>query len=336
MTYAKPGNKPSELEDLRYIENEIKMAILNNEPIDSVLHVIMVLSNPCQFKKRAKLAKDFLKRMDIELNIELYVVELAHGNDPYFVAEYNNPNHLRLRTDTVPLWHKENMINIGVAKLLPPNWKAMAYIDADVEFENVHWASDALKVLNGCRDTVQLFSHAVDMDQNKDAMSIFSSFGFQYNKFRKYFMNKDTINYYHPGYAFAMTRKAYETMGGIYELSILGSGDHNMAMGYAGQIKKSVHYQVHPDYLKTIMDYYQKMKRLRLGYIPGVIRHYFHGTKESRKYYERWKVLIKYQYDPTQHLTKNSDGLLVPTKDCPKEMLDEIYNYFLERNEDYE
>ena len=28
------------------------------------------------------------------------------------------------------------------------------------------------------------------------------------------------INYWHPGYAWACTRKAYEKMGGLYELSV--------------------------------------------------------------------------------------------------------------------
>jgi hypothetical protein len=37
---------------------------------------------------------------------------------------------LQLRTDT-PIWHKENMINLGVRRLLSDNYKAFAWIDAD-------------------------------------------------------------------------------------------------------------------------------------------------------------------------------------------------------------
>jgi len=55
------------------------------------------------------------------------------------------------------LWHKENMINLGVQKLLPPTWKAFAWIDADIEFDSPSWAIDTLKVLNGSCDNAILF-----------------------------------------------------------------------------------------------------------------------------------------------------------------------------------
>ena len=34
------------------------------------------------------------------------------------------------------------------------------------------------------------------------------------------------------------------------------------------------------------------------------------------------------------HVTHNKDGLLIPTAECPKKLLDDIFNYFSERNED--
>jgi hypothetical protein len=43
---------------------------------------------------------------------------------------------------------------------------------------------------------------------------------------------------------------------------------------------------------------------------------------------------VKHNYDPYVHVKKNKDGLLIPTNTCPKELLDDIYAYFLERNED--
>ena len=80
---------------------------------------------------------------------------------------------------------------------------------------------------------------------------------------------------------------------------------------------------------------YQKLaSKLRLGYTPGVIRHYYHGSKINRKYTERWKILVDNAYMPSIHVTKNKDGLLIPTKSCPKQLLDDILIYFQERNED--
>jgi hypothetical protein len=142
-----------EIDTLQVSFDEIRNAILNNEPLDTTLHVIAVISNPCQFARRYILAREFVKRMENEQNIRLYFVELAYGDQQFYLTEKHNPRHLQLRA-TTPLWHKENMINLGVKKLLPVGWKAFAWIDADIEFESITWASDTLKVLNGCRDVV--------------------------------------------------------------------------------------------------------------------------------------------------------------------------------------
>jgi hypothetical protein len=310
--------------------DDIRQAIMNNDPIDDTLHVIAVTSNPCQFARRYILAREFLSRMEQEANVKVYVVELAYGDQQFYVTDKKNPRHLQIR-GTVPLWHKENMINIGV-KLLPSNWKAMAWIDADVEFENVNWAMDTLKVLNGCRDVVQLFSHAVDMNKHMEAMSIFPSFGFQYSKKSRY--GGTGINMWHPGYAWACTKKAYDRMGGLYEYSILGSGDHNMSFSFIGQPDKSLNVDTTNAYKESLRLFQKRAAQLRLGYVPGVIRHHFHGAKKNRKYHERWQILVDNAYNPFIHITKNRDGLLVPTELCPQKMLDEILAYFAERNED--
>jgi hypothetical protein len=76
------------------------------------------------------------------------------------------------------------------------------------------------------------------------------------------------------------------------------------------------------------------MYGLKLGYVPGVIRHYFHGSKKNRKYMERWQILVENQYNPNIHVTTNDFGLLIPTEECPQKLLDDIMQYFSERNED--
>jgi len=320
-----------EIDDIEYEKDEIRSAILNNTPIDSVLHVVMVLSNPCQYARRYILAREFIQRMLNEENVLLYIVELAYGNDGFYVTESKNKRHLQLRAD-VPLWHKENMINIGVKKLLPKGWKAMAWVDADVEFENSSWALDILKVLNGCKDIIQPYSHAIDMDKNKDAMSIFPSFGFQYTKRRNY--GKQGINMWHPGFAWACTRTAYEKMGGLYEVSILGSGDHNMALSLIKRGLHSLNSETTQDYKDSVEEFEGRVKNLRLGYVPGIIRHHFHGSKKNRKYMERWKLLVDHAYSPSEHMIKNKDGLLIPSESCPIGLLKDIMTYFSERNED--
>lgn len=324
-----------EIDNINYMNNDIKLAILNNEPIENKLHVIIVISNPYQYAQRYILAKEFIKRFEEQDNDNtiLYIVELTYNTQKFHITDPTNKRHLQIKTNTPPLWHKENMINMGVKYLLPNNWKAFAWVDADIEFDSASWALDTLKILNGCRDIVQLFSHAIDMDINEDAMSIFSSFGFQYSKKRLY--TKIGINkIWHPGFAWACTRKAYEKMGGLYDKSILGSGDHNMALSLINKGNISVNNLVHPDYLQSVLEFQNNITHLRLGYVPGVIRHHFHGSKKNRKYTERWQILIKHNFSPKKHLTYLPNGLITPSKSCPAQLLHDIMQYFADRNED--
>ena len=321
-----------EIDNILVTPDKTKVAIQNNDPIENVLHVVCVVSNPCMYATRYILAREFIKRMEYEPNIILYVCELLYENqDKFYVTKQDNPRHLQIRTKT-PLWHKENMINAIIRERLPSTWKAVAWIDADIQFESAHWAMDTLSLLNGQYDIVQLFSHAIDMNKKEDTMRVFQGFGYKHANHRPYV--KMGADFWHPGYAWACTRKAYEKIGGLYDISILGSGDHNLSFALLGKSKLSVNEKVTENYKKTVREYETAVKKLRLGYVPGVIKHFFHGTKENRKYSERWQILIKHQYDPYKHLFRDENGILQPTDECPKELLNDILNYFVERNED--
>ena len=318
-----------EIDCINYKLNTLKLAIANNDPIEEKLNVILVISNPCLYTRRYILLNEFVKRIENEEeNVELYIVEMIYPGQKFAVTRKNNKHHLQLRTN-IPIWHKENMINLGTT-LLPPNWKAFAWIDADIEFESTTWALDALKVLNGTYDVIQLFSHAVDMDHDKTTLNIFQSFGYSFVKHKK--IGKKGLDYFHPGYAWAITRRAYEKIGGIYDKGILGSGDSIMAMSFINKVDKMNNISYHPDYNNSMLEFQDKSKNLRLGYVHGVIRHYFHGSKKNRQYTERWELLKKNQYSP-KDLTYDN-GILIPTENFTKEFQDDILNYFKERKED--
>ena len=315
-----------EIDNIRYTTNEMKQAILNNDPIEDKLHVIIVVSNPSQFASRYILAKEFIRRMEDEPDVIVYVVEMVYPNQSY---QLTCPRHLKLKT-TAPLWNKENMINLGVKYLLPSTWKAFAWIDADIEFESTTWATDALKILNGSRDILQLFSHCVDMNPQEEAMHLFQSFGFQYTK--KLPFGKG-LNFFHPGYAWAMTRKAYERVGGLFDQAILGSGDHIMSMCLIGNALSSISIDNTEEYKDLIRAYGVRMSTLRLGYVPTVIRHHYHGSKSNRGYNERWKILVHHKYKP-EFITYDKVGNIIPAVTCPPQLLQDIDAYFISRQED--
>jgi hypothetical protein len=317
---------------LNYKKNDIKFAIKNNEPIEEKLNVILVVSNPCLYKRRYNLLIEFVQRIEEEEeNVELYIVEMIYKNQKFAVTDKKNPKHLQLHSET-PIWHKENMINLGVKYLLPSNYKAFAWIDADIEFENNNWALDTLKILNGSKDIVQIFSHCVDMDKDNTTLNLFQSFGYNYNKNKKYSSIK--LDYWHPGFAWAITRKSYEKIGGLFQTGILGSGDNVIAQSIIGTVNRIINEKYSDDYKNAMLDYQKKVKNLRLGYVPGVIRHYYHGKKGNRKYVERNEIIIKHNYSPKVHLIEDEKGILIPTDNFTEIFKEDIMNYFRERKED--
>jgi hypothetical protein len=299
-----------------------------------LLHTIIVISNPCEYKRRWHLAEQFIRQMQQYQNLVLYVVELAYDNQTFHVTETNNKHHLQLRTQT-PLWHKETMINAGVRHLLPPDWKYMAWIDADIVFDNSHWVLDTLHLFHSGRfDIVQLFSHCLDLDANGQVMTIFQGAAFQHVRQLKN-QCKNIINYYHPGFAWAMTREAYEQMGGLFDLAILGSADDHMCKAWLQNNRSSAPPAMHANYHKQLKAFSYRCKGLRVGYVPGVINHMYHGKKKNRKYQERWQVLIEHQFDPDAHLTRDEVGLVMPREQWfPAQLKADIMQYFNERNED--
>jgi len=337
VTNMEPDQPFKEFKEFNTVIEQHKDLIRTNKPIDNILHCVSMISNPCNFKRRIKLAHDFMKRMDKEPNVILYIVELVYKDQEFQITDSNNKRHLQLRTD-IPLWHKENMLNIGLKKLLPSNWKAAAVLDMDIEFEDTNWAINGLKVLNDTEPVVaQLFSHALDLNKSENPMTIFQSLCYQ-QVLKKPYGLMENHTYQHPGYNLAFNRTAYDKMVSLdgfalYDLAILGSGDYSMMLSFIGRADITVN-KLLINYHKTVMEFQKKVYGFKISYVPGTIRHYFHGSKINRKYVERNTILIENMFDPDKHITRNSDGILIPSKDCPQKLLDSILLYFLERNED--
>jgi hypothetical protein len=322
-----------EIDYITYKKNPIREAISNNDPIEEKLHVIAVVSNPSLFAKRYILMKEFMARMENdEPDVILYVVELAYGNQRFLVTDKKNKRHLQLRTEC-PLWHKENLVNLGVRNLLPNNYKAFAWLDGDIEFESPTWALDTLRILNGSKDIVQVFSHAIDMDKRENTMMVFNSAGYKLVRNGTYCPTRGN-NYSHPGYGWAITRKAFERIGGLYDHGILGSGDYVMLLSLMGRGNNFINSRYSPDFVENVMQFQSKIQNLRFGYVPGVIRHNFHGQKVNRKYQDRNEILVRHQYSPFRHITYDASGIIIPTSEFPEDCKTEIMEYFNGRNED--
>lgn len=159
-------------------------ALLFGNPVDQILHALVAWQPPCSNPSlRRALAKETIRRLESQSpHVAVYLVELIpHSLSGFTVSETNSSAHLQLQLEqgALPFWYKKNLLNIGVERLLPSDWKAVAWVDSDVEFDNPLWALHALKLLNGAKDAVQLFSHAIFLDEKNHTEQTFT--GYAYN-----------------------------------------------------------------------------------------------------------------------------------------------------------
>ena len=110
--------------------------------------------------------------MNYEKNVKLITIELQQG-----CRDFVTNSTIKLRTDD-EIWYKENLINIA-ATHLPNDWEYMAWIDADIEFQNKKWVSETIELLQTYK-VLQLFSHAIDLGPKEETLQVHVGFAYQY------------------------------------------------------------------------------------------------------------------------------------------------------------
>lgn len=295
------------------------------------LHVISVISNPVRYKSRDRLFREFAQRQEIT-GVTQWVVEATFGERPAQHAQHDNPRHIVLRCDH-EVWTKEAMINAAVRRL-PPDWKYVMWLDADVEFIREDWAVEVIQALQHYA-VVQPFSHAVDLGPNHEVLMTHTGFAYQYSKGAEF---RPAYNpHWHPGYCWAWRRDAWNAVGGMIDFAIAGAGDHHMACAMIG--KASLSYPpdgLHPNYIKRVREWEHRAEKYiqrNIGHVAGSILHYFHGAKKDRKYKERWDILKSNRFDPDHDLTHDWQGMPTIAHDA-RGLRDDLRRYFRERNED--
>jgi hypothetical protein len=223
-----------------------------------------------------------------------------------------------IQDDTVALHHayvsnqklfsKENILNLTINKYNSPY---IFWIDADVKFSDPYWHDKAIEKLQHY-DVLQLFAHSYHMDCNNHIIE--SAPGYIYNQQVKQ-------KHGHTGYAWAMTRQAFEHVGGLFEYNILGSGDGVMARCFLQkEIPSSAQAkQMHPKqsffaysegHETVIRQYYNKCKGLKVGYLDNTVQHEYHGEINRRMYTDRYNIYDAHNYDPLTMIERTDQGII--------------------------
>ena len=307
----------------------------------SELYVIATISNPLRFKSRYKLYEEFRDRL-LHDGAILYTIELAFDGQDFAVTQNDNGHHFQFRSQHL-FWHKENLVNVALQHL-PPDWKHVAWLDADIAFARHDWVQETLNQLKH-HAFVQMFSHAIYLGPNYEPLKLYEGFAYRHLKGRAdeaaqsssgakpAGLNKE---YGQMGGAWAARREALEAVGGLIDWSILGANDYYMALALIGAIDPQSTRMPGSNYANTLMAWQERcQKRIGsdIGYVNNSLFHYWHGSRKDRGYGTRWHILVDHQFDPAVDLRTNAQGLLELT-DAKPELRDAIRNYFTVRNED--
>ncbi len=333
---------------------------------DAILDVVAVISNPVRYLSRYAHYRNFAKHMQ-DSGVRLTTVELAQGHRAFEVTNADDPRHVQLRTYD-ELWHKENLINIGISRL-PSDWRYVAWIDADLTFNRPDWAYETIHQLQHF-DIVQPFSHSINMGPTwqpvydshrvgeKEQRKVVVSWLYAY--FNQIAQSSPALagrivkppcgdgsfsdraypdsrvvgtHVWHSGFAWAARRSAIKTVGGLLDWAVLGSADRHMAEMMTGGATWNA--KLSPGYKRMLSIHAERFGKLNgnFGYCDGLVTHHWHGKLVNRFYLDRWKILFKHQFDPIEDLHRDENGLWQLTGKKPA-LRDDIRRYFRARNED--
>jgi hypothetical protein len=302
------------------------------------LHVVTTVFNSARYRTRWKHYADFARMVGNHPGVELWTVEVAYGDREFAVTQPDNPHHLQLRT-TTELWHKERSLNLLVQRL-PHDWKKVAVVDADVFSVRPDWFDETKHALERFQ-VVQMWSQAHDLSNHYETINEHRSFADCYaanlpiGKAPKEYCGNGVI-YWHPGYAWAWRREAWDTVGGLIDCSILGSADFHMAHALLGNIEATFQKGLHADYKKYLSEWQDRALLLQknIGLVRGAIYHAWHGAKVTRRYKTRSEILESNKYHPRRDLVVDWQGLYKLSHKAPLALRDQVRTYFHEREED--
>jgi hypothetical protein len=282
------------------------------------LAVILCHYNPAGWKRPPALLYDTCESV-IGAGLQPTVAQVVlPGQDPA-----RTPDGCRglLFESSEVMFYKENLWNLAAEKTTESK---LLFMDADIFFSRRDIFDAISDELNKC-DIIQPFTTAcwlgksgnIQMARESSASAMCRGVS-------------PNPRVYHPGFAWAMTRAAFGSVGGFYERHPVGGGDMAFVYAIAGLIPDSLRRLIVET--ESYCDYVQRVSGagLRLSVLPGTVYHAWHGDMKHRQYEQR------YSFAPATvgnefPIKKRTDGLLEWES---RESSEALLRYFSGRHED--
>lgn len=296
----------------------------------SDLAIITCYFNWCGFTTPSRNFHRFLREMK-KNNFPVFGVELSL-TDNFETTGMCGWSQLKVKKENM-CFQKEACLNL-VEKKVPVQYTKIAWIDCDLTFSNTNWYHQASKKLERNK-LIQLYTHGYNTDRY--GRTVFEFPGLMYMKDK--LPHKDWIKHAgFPGGAWAARRELWK-YGGLYPYAVMGGGDtvfiYSMYdCGFEKSsyenigINKNAELSIYTNWKKSVASYIKK----DISYIENKFLHEWHGDKKNRNYSNRHGILKN--IDIKKQIRLNDQGILEFYNLKDGAIFNDIYNYFLERDED--
>jgi hypothetical protein len=250
------------------------------------------------------------------LRVPLVTVELGFG-DRYDLASTDSDILIQIPGECI-LWQKERLLNVAL-NAVPSSCEYVAWLDGDIILTTEDWADLAILALEEY-SLVQLFDTFTEISHEEpeinvgthpvtgvSAASILRRDGWTSS------LEELRLAGLRPMFGLAWAaRKALMLQHGFYDAMILGGGDRAMACAACGHFQHAIDF-AHLDsrrtrhYMIWANSYFQSVSG-RVGYIAGLLSHFWHGDASRRGYLKRHKDLSALDFDPARDIVIDNYG----------------------------
>jgi len=205
------------------------------------------------------------------------------------------------------------------SRLLPVAYDKIAWLDADIWFENLKWFEITEKKLDSYK-VLQLFESCHFLTPDGRIFRTLPAFIL------------DAKNG-HSGFAWAARRELWTKYEGLFDYSPLGCNDDLAARAIIGSMK------ILPGSVGSNPEAYKTWHKRISSWVNGIhsivegnVYHEWHGTLRNRAYSSR-RNIIKH-IDLTKVLSKADNQLLKWSTQASTELKIDTYTYFFNRKDD--
>ena len=289
------------------------------------LAAVTCFFNPCGYKKPVDNYDAFASLLD-EQRVPLFTIELAIGDDPFYLAASINTRRVRVPAGNV-MWFKERLFNLAVPTI-PSRYTKLAFLDSDIEFDDDNWAERTASLLDS-KVLAQPFSQGLWLNEDGDASKITPGVLSQFVQGQGS-LTPDTFMDSHPGFAWAGQRWLWEEHG-FFDMHVLGGGDRLLALAATNMVSHSyVSEKLSQGLREAFMAWagpFQQAVTGKMGELPGRVIHMWHGDRPADYYLNRHRILIRHDFDPIADLRRDVNNVYIWAGNKP-ELAAEVHQYF--------